>query len=194
MFNSFKKRAKASWNRNKHRSNEVIRKALNTVETVSTNDSESVRSPPRTPRNALPSPPCKDGRDLPMTDVHAVLKTVDPNYADLRGSDDAIEHEKYMKLAYAVGKDFVDHLLAGSIEYKIETAKGCAKEIINMDTSDGKRFHVMNSRRLSKTNRNNKIEFAHTNTMSKARSSHTFWIFVIHIVIDFTKYFKTIRT
>jgi hypothetical protein len=160
MFNSIKKRAKASWNRNKHRSNEVVRKALNTVETVSTNDSENVRSPPRTPRNAetlnqlfgdraLPSPPCKEGRDLPMTEVHAVLQTVYPNYADLRHSDDPLEYEKYTKLAYAVGKDFFDHLLdnnnADSIAGSIEYAKGSAKQIINMDTSVGMRFHVMYS-------------------------------------------------
>jgi hypothetical protein len=155
MFNSIKKRAKGFWNRNKHRSNEVVRKALYTVETVST----MIQSPPRTPTNtrtlnglfvdpALPSPPCKAGSDLSMIEVQKVLETVYPNYTALRDNEDTLEHEKYNKLAYAVGKDFFRKLLesnnAGSFK-SIPFSQECANAIINKDTPIGMRYHVMYS-------------------------------------------------
>jgi len=116
MFNSIKKNVKAVWNRNNHRGNEARSKAAHQVETMLTNDSDNVHPPPHTPRGKIytlkelfcgdgfPSPPS----DKPLIEVHEELRSVYPKYAQLKDSDDPFENEKYMKLAYAVGKDFYE--------------------------------------------------------------------------------------
>jgi hypothetical protein len=157
MFNSIKKNVKAVWNRNKHRGNDAISKAAaHQVETMLTNDSDNVRSPPSTKRGEIhtleelfrgddfPSPP-SGGEDLPVTEVHEELRIVYPNYAQLKDSDDPFENEKYMKLAYAVGKKFFGHLLSDPSLSRLLFAFETAERIIDKDTPEGKRFHVMYS-------------------------------------------------
>ena len=81
-----------------------------------------------------------------MTEVYEELRIVYPDYAQLRDSNNTFENEMYMKLAYAVGKGFFSHLLSHpQRDFSIQTAKGSAGLIIDKDTPEGKRFHVMYS-------------------------------------------------
>ena len=77
------------------------------------------------------------------SEVYEELRIVYPNYAQLKDSDDTLENEMYMKLAYAVGKGFFDHLL--SQPDCIQFAKSIAERIIDKKTPEGERFHVMYS-------------------------------------------------
>jgi len=133
MFSSIKKSWKAAWKRNKHRGNETISNGeIHTIKDLFSGD-------------GFPSPPSEE-EEKPMTEVDEELLIVYPNYAQLRDSEDPFENEKYMKLAYAVGKNFFGHLLANPDDIVgILYAKSRAERIIDMHTPEGKRFHVMYS-------------------------------------------------
>lgn len=149
-----------------------------------TSDGSDISSPPRTPRadeettleeffnsdDNLPSPPRSS---MKMRDVDETLKTIYPNFAQLRDSEIPEENEKYCKLAYAVGKGFFDHLMiapkAGAVEAEIrmhrrlvEIAKCAATLIIDRSTGPGQRFHALcsahdaNDRQWTPTVNNNK--------------------------------------
>lgn len=159
-----KKRAGRFWARAKDHGNEVGSKLRHTVTDV-TSDGSNLSSPPRTPvadedttldaffnkREDLPSPP---RNNMKVGEVNKILKTLYPNFAQLRDSELPQENEKYCKLVYAVGKKFFDHLLsppkAGATDIElqhhdleIEIAKNEAKLIIDRKSEPGRRFHTL---------------------------------------------------